>query len=79
MVSTNVMWVHECVISARVGVKLMRFAILCKLSVEPAHVTLMMGSYPASPKWPWIGQLMSRQSDRKELGRRPMALKILPP
>jgi hypothetical protein len=38
MVSTNVMWVHECVISACVAVEFMRFPVLCKLGVELAHV-----------------------------------------
>ena len=38
MISTDVMWVHECVISARVAVELMRFPVSCKLGVELAHV-----------------------------------------
>jgi hypothetical protein len=38
MVSIDVMRVHECVISAGVAVKLMRFPMLCQLGVELAHV-----------------------------------------
>ena len=38
MVSTDVMWVHEGVISARVAVELMRFPVLCKFNIKLAHV-----------------------------------------
>jgi hypothetical protein len=38
IVSTDVMWVHECVISAGVGIELMSFSELCQFGIELAHI-----------------------------------------